>query len=246
MKSRKFEKTDRIMKYIIKIGFILLMLCVPVFLFSFQVKKAKSINWINVSYTDCLKNKLPCECEELTRTYFAMTLDTNKRSAFYGVSLLKYNLNEFEQFKIKEESSNHYKVFKSYKDSIRIIGTLVLNKDTAYFIDKETHKTVFVNYGVSESFNKYQYLKQNVDLLNKSFHKRKYPSLENILKEDSLNCNCNKELGKVNLLWVEGRDKSWILEQNKGNIYLYDYVNSADDRSIPPKIDKRLIKSFKW
>lgn len=44
----------------------------------------------NIDYVECLKNKLPCDCEEITHTYFSIALDTVIYSKHYGVALSKF------------------------------------------------------------------------------------------------------------------------------------------------------------
>ncbi len=173
-------------------------------------------------------------------TWPKMMWDTNRNSKFYGAMGLRYSENEFEQWDIERKTDGTYKVYIQLEDTVSIIGTLLLKENTLCFFDKKNKKSTFKKYGNA------QYLKQNVLLLNKAFMKRGYSLLEKTFNEDSLNCSCNKELGIINLVTVNGSDKSWILEQENDSVFIYDFTNSSDGKTVPPRINKKLLKKYKW
>jgi hypothetical protein len=92
--------------------------------------------------------------------------------------------------------------------------------------------------------SEFQYQMLNINLLNKAFIKRNYPLLETTLIDETLSCGCNKELGELNL--ISGKSKSWIIEQNSDSVFLYDFINSSEGKSIPVRIQKKLLKAYKW
>jgi hypothetical protein len=77
---------------------------------------------------------------------------------------------------------------------------------------------VFINFGTTADGH-FAYGKEHINLLNSAFLKRGYPILEKILKTNSLSCNCNPELGPVNLISA-GRS-GWILEQSEDSLFIY-------------------------
>lgn len=209
-------------------------------------KDTNSYIWFSNDYVNCLENQLPCECEKIANNYFFITLDTNKKSKFYGVKALKYNDNEFEQFDIKETTSGTYKAYTNIEDTSSYMGLIVLQKNILFFIDRSNNKIVFKNYDRQDNNDELQYGKQNIKIINNAFVRRGYLPLERILNQDSLSCNCNNELGGVNLITVNGYTKCWIIEQKGDSIYVYYFVNSSDDKIVPFIINKKLIEKYKW
>jgi predicted esterase len=201
---------------------------------------------MNIDYNKCLENHFPCECEQLIKTYFAMTLDTNKGSKEYGIYLLKHHENEFEHYNIIKNNLGNFELYPHGVDSNKSIGYFELTDNKVYLFYKNNNKSVFALYKSSEKIDEYTYASMNIELLNKAFSKRKYPSLERIFNKDSLRCDCNYELGGVNLVWVHNSTTSWLFEHNGMSVFLYDYVNSNEDESYPPKVIKKLIKIYTW
>jgi hypothetical protein len=226
---------------------ILITIAALLVLSSFIMPNKQSVrrsNWINVKYKRCLENKLPCECEKITKTYFTISLDTNAKSESFGALFLKYDENEFDEYNIEKKPDNTYGAFRKIKDSIYSMGHLVLKNDSLYYFDEENVKSAFIHYGNSN--DEYDYRKENISLLDNAFIKRGYHKLENILNQDSLSCDCNKELGKINLISIDKKSRAWIIEQDKDSLLLYDYVNSSEGKREPPAIIKKLFKGYKW
>jgi len=238
MKFQKFYK-------LIKGQSLLTLLCgfTLIILFCFFVRTGKATNnkiWMNVKYLKCLRNKLPCECENQTKTYFTAMLDTNRMSKFFGIDLLKYDQMEFDHYSIRRKSMNYYEVFESNKNS-EIFASLFLSGDTLTVLEKKD-KMIFVS-GNSDKYDENQYGKQNTKLLNVAFKDRGYDTLEKTLNQDSLDCFCNKWIGKINLISVTGKEKAWIIEQHKDSTYIYVITNNpGPDDSIV----KKLFKKYKW
>lgn len=213
---------------------------------SWKPDKRKSFtkNWINIEYVKCLKSRLPCECEEMAVPFFLIRLDTNQTSKSFGIRFYGSSNMEFMSKRLKVKSQNTYDVFDNLNDSLHYYGTIVLKDDTLTFFNKNNEKLVFANFGNSLADDEYQYTKENIILLNESFQKRQYESLNKILGQNILYCDCNKELGGVNL--VSGGKKSWILEQRNDSLYIFNYLNSLDDKSLPPVIKKKIVKKLRW
>jgi hypothetical protein len=87
-------------------------------------------------------------------------------------------------------------------------------------------------------------LKDNVDLLNQSFLARGHPTLEEIVKEKALNCDCNKWMGHVNLLSVYGEPKSWIMEIKTDSLIIKKITNV--DRDPDDSVQTEKVASYKW
>jgi len=198
--------------------------------------------WLNVKYMECLKHGLPCDCEKNIETYYSLVVDTNSSSKYFGVALSKYNLMEPQIFPIKKTGYNVYEIATNKKDTTSW-AKIVIKKDSIYFIEKNM-QSVFYKTNYSGKYNIQHYLFDNVDLLNKSLTKRGYPKLENIVRYDSLNCECNKWKGNVNMLSVDGKPQSWILEIKNDSLYINTITN------IDPDPDDTLVtkkfKVYKW
>jgi hypothetical protein len=199
-------------------------------------------SWLNVGYIECLENRLPCECERLTETYYSIVVDTISKSKNYGVALLKFNQMEPYIYPIKRIDSNKYAVLKSKKDSTSW-GSIIMKKDSLYF----TYDNILSKFFNSKNANAYDwksYMAGNVTLLNRSFVKRGYPKLEEITKQDSLLCNCNKWMGNVDLLYVKGKSQSWILEIKNDSLHIDVIINADRDPDDPVHTEKLI--SYKW
>jgi len=196
--------------------------------------------WLNIEYVDCLKNNLPCECEKLTNTYYSIVLDTNSNSKNYGIALSKYEQMEPYIYPIKKTGLNEYEVL--LKDNSSWVK-LTINEDTLNFIENSV-LSKFVKMGVLSEFNTQHHVKYNVSLLDKSFTSRGYPTLEEIVIQESLRCQCNKWMGNTNILYVKGEPKSWILELVNDSLEIKRIVNVEREPDDPVKTKK--IKSYKW
>ena len=129
--------------------------------------------WLNVKYEECLKNKLPCECEEIVQTYYSIALDTNINSKNYGIALSKFEQMEPFIYPIDKINENEYEVLKK-RGSNTYWAKLVVKKDTLYFSENNM-LSKFVKSEKCKVFDVQHYTVDNVDLLNKSFIAHGYP-----------------------------------------------------------------------
>jgi len=74
--------------------------------------------------------------------------------------------------------------------------------------------------------------------------KNQNQTLETILKQNSLTCNCNPELGTINL--VSGNKNAWILEKRGNSLFIYKWTNIPKVKTIDLKIEKKLIKTVEF
>ena len=200
--------------------------------------------WLNTKYTECLKNKLPCECEKITETYYSLAIDTNSSSKNFGVALSKYNLMEPNIFSIKKIGLYEYEVISNERNATTW-AKLLIKKDSIYLIENAT-QSVFYKTNNSNKYNTQHYLFDNVDLLNKSLAKRGYPRIEEIVKDDSLICECNKWKGNINLLSVEGKPQSWILELKNDSLFINTVTYPNEDPDPDDPIIPKKFKTYKW
>jgi hypothetical protein len=184
-------------------------------------QEPKNKKWLNVDYINCLKSDLPCACQKKVGKFYALTLDTNKLSKNYGVSLAQYRDREPSNFLTKRTLPNTYDLFKNDKDDTIRIGKLIINKKELNFIYNDLENLHFLLSPVQNLYE-YQYEKQNVFLINKLLKSRGYLTLEDILNEDSLSCSCNKDFGNINLIISEGGKKYWIIEKEMNSFLIYN------------------------
>ncbi|MEJ0034192.1 MAG: hypothetical protein WDO15_29385 [Bacteroidota bacterium] len=214
-----------------------------------MLRKHPIKSWINTQYIECLKNKLPCECETLTSGPFVLIMDTSLNSTSFGVRWRWGQVNEFDSYGFRKESESRYDIFVDLSNNE--FGSILLGKDQLYFMDSANKKSTFVPFGKSEnratslavSDDDSGYTMENISQLNKAFIKRHYPRLQKILNEDSLSCSCSNGLGTINV--ISSPHKLWIVEQRRDSVVLYDF-EMPPYKSVPPIIKKKIYKSYKW
>jgi len=199
-------------------------------------------NWINTDYINCLKNKLPCECEKEVVSYFIIKLDTIKLS----ILLLKYVDLEEEQYNIRKVSDSSYNVITINEVNNKCIGKIFINDQRLYYIDDSNEKLVFDYFGVSNFGNTVDDSKFNIELLNKAFLNRGYLNLEKIVQYDSLACYCNKWKGKINFLYSLGEPQSWILEIKNDSLFINTVTYPNEDPDPDDTIIPKKFKAYKW
>ena len=214
-----------------------------------------SKNWISISYLKCLENELPCECQKkeihtLIRFDTLYTVTSELDTIYSYATIYDGIIYDPETYELKKENKSTFLVYYTpnetefFKDSIYKMGTLEILNDTLYYSDyKAKSKTAFVNYG-NTGDDEWTYTKEHIYLLDSAFIKRKYPSLESILHTTEIHCNCNKELGLINL--ISGKKDDWILKKNNDTLYIYKWTNAPKAKQIDPKIKKQLIQKYKW
>lgn len=199
-------------------------------------------SWLNIEYVECLKSSLPCECEKRIAAYYSLVLDVNPDSKNFGVALSNFELMEPYIYPIKKVSSNEYAVLKSREDASSWAKIIVNEKELQFVEGSSISK--FTRSKQSEGYDLDHYYKDNVALLNKAFAARGYPQLGEIVREDSLNCDCNKWMGRQNVLYVKGAPKSWIIEMKDDSLQILKITNTDRDPDDPVQTEK--IASYKW
>ncbi len=180
-------------------------------------------SWVNVKYAACVGNELPCECERTINGYFSLVLDTNRNSNRFGVALSSFEEMEPDIYPIKKINVDEFLVLKSLQDPSAWAEVTLKNDTASISIGGKTDK--FVRSLSSKTYDLDHYYKDNIKLLNEAFHFRGYLELEKILKRDSLNCDCNKWMGHVNLVSVQGAPAAWILSIERDSLKIRTIVN---------------------
>jgi hypothetical protein len=207
-----------------------------------QVKNQNVTCWLNIQYTDCLNNYLPCECEKVVRTYFAISIDTSLEPELHRIALLKYGQMESFYFRLKKVGIDKYEILKSENLNEKI-GSISFNKDTLYFYEEDMFSK-FILTGTCRRLDNTSVLIDNAKLINKAFINKGFTSLNEILTQDTLQCDCNKWIGGLNFLSIKGKPNSWVLEQVNDSLFIYKVINIESDPDDP--IIKKKIYSYKW
>ena len=209
-------------------------------------KQARSIfsNWVSLDYQNCLKKDLPCECEK-SKEYFRISLETTKKFIWLYKGREHYEPNIYE-FKII--SQNNLEVYSEqysqtlFKDTLTIIGQIIIKNDTLIFTDSLSKQTKFILYSIGD-YN--HYFEEQIKLLNAALTIRAYDNLNETLHSDSLLCYCNWEL-EDGLNIVFGGERNWIIEIKDTKLYIYEWINPPQEKTGELKISKKLIKKLKW
>lgn len=198
-------------------------------------------SWLNVRYIECLKNSLPCDCQKITETYYSLVLDTNPQSKTFGVALMNFELMEPSMYPIKKIASDEYAVLKSREDA-STWAKLIIKDNELHFTENNTLSKFTKS--KANGYDLQHEVLDNVALLNKSFTARGYSKLEEIVNEDSLRCDCNKWMGKVDMLYVKGAPKSWIMSLKNDSLTIQKITNVDRDPDDPVQTVK--VASYKW
>jgi len=200
--------------------------------------------WLNAKYIECLKNKLPCECEKNIKEYFSLIIDTNSLSENFGVSLLKFDLMEPDVFPMKKVGTNRYSILMNKEDTTGW-AQIFIKKDSIFLIENNT-QFAFCKTNHSIKYDIQHYKFDNIDLLNKSLAKRGYPKIEEIVNSDSLACYCNKWKGNINFLYSLGKSQSWLLEIKNDSLYIDLVTYPSEDPDPDDPIIPKKFKAYKW
>jgi len=198
--------------------------------------------WLNTEFIECVKNKLPCECEEITLTYFSITLDTVPDSRFYGIALLKSQQLEPFVYPIRKLELNKYELLVA-EDSNNSWARIEILNDTLFFFEDNTLSKFINLHGCSE-FNALHYRKANVDLFNKALEDRGYPRIEAIVGHDNLGFYCNHWLGGLNLLSTQGKPFGWVINILNDTLTINEIINIERDPEDP--ILMKEIHCLRW
>ncbi|GCC52389.1 hypothetical protein SanaruYs_26260 [Chryseotalea sanaruensis] len=202
----------------------------------------KGQSWLNIEYVECLKNSLPCECEKNTETYYSLVLDTNDDSKNFGIALSNFEEMEPQFYPIKKIGSNEYAVLKSREDASSWAKVIIKDWDLQFIEGNVLSK--FTKSNKSTGYDLNHYYEDNVDLLNRAFTARGYPKLEEIVKESTLKCVCNKWMSRQNVLYVYGAPKSWIIEMKNDSVQIFRITNT--DRDPDDSVRTEKVASYKW
>ncbi|GAB6013519.1 hypothetical protein [Viscerimonas tarda] len=207
-------------------------------------------NWINIEYIRDRENYLPCEC-----------VDTINYCFFISIAQ-KYDREESDEDKIPEcvlhyiiqtEPRQYYiididseKCFISGEDENwnTKIFELTFKGDTLLLIDNIGSRQ-FIRSVVPFDFwgNKSPVGFENINLFNKSLLSRGYATIQTILKEDSLQMDCNAWLGNRNMVYSTNARKSWVLEIKNGFLYIEKVIKHRDPLD---EVKTTVVKKMKW
>ena len=143
-------------------------------------------------------------------------------------------------YKIEKTGLNEYEVLNKDNNSW---AKLLIAGDTLNFIENNKLSR-FEKMGELKNFDAKQYVEYNVSLLDKAFTLRGYPTLEEIVAQKELKCECNEWMENTNMLYVKGEPKSWILELVNDSLNINEIINIDRDPDEPVKI--RNVKTYKW
>lgn len=232
-----------------KLYVLLAIYCFVLFTCSGQnIDRIRGTNWISVDYIEQMKNRLPCECADSVNYCFYISIASeninagnNEEDEIIPEGIIN-NIIQTEPtpFYILFSDSIKYIISVDYKSKY---GELTLNGDTLFLIDRISSKK-FIKSTIPFDFfgNKYTSYLDNITLLNNALSLRLYPSIQTILKEDSLRMDCNAWLGDINMVYNQ-KGKFWILEIIDGYLFIRKVVKHEDP--LAP-ITTKVIKVLKW
>lgn len=206
-----------------------------------QNSKSNGLCWLNIDYVECLKNKLPCDCEEITHTYFSITLDTAIYNKDYGVALSKFEHMEPFIYPIRKVKLNEYEML--IKEDGNSWARIKIKNDTLHLFENNTLSKFIKSHECSE-LNTQHYKKANVHLLNIALEARGYPKLEEIVNQDYLMCECNKWINNSNVLYVKGKPNAWIIDILNDSLEIKEIINMDRDPEEP--VQNKKIQNYKW
>ncbi len=196
--------------------------------------------WLNTRYIECLEDKLPCACEQLTETYYSVSIHAAPNGNAGQIALAMYSQNEPYSYSFIKTEAADYTILSSSSDSVGWASFRIKN-DTLEFMGKNS----------SSKFSRTTTLlredhptSENVRYLNQALAKRGHPTLEKILGSSYLRCTCNKWMENTNVLYVKNTARSWIVEIAEDSLHLNTILNTHSDPDAPV-LTKKLI-SYRW
>ncbi|MES2064839.1 MAG: hypothetical protein V4456_23180 [Bacteroidota bacterium] len=213
--------------------------------FSMPLKPNQTVtSWLSVEYMDCLSKKLPCDCEKTVNKYISINLDTSLTSNTERITLYGHPQLEPFFYKLSRLNDNRYNILTGEKEPKKL-GAILLNKDSLYLYAHNV-KTKYVKIGTSNKLDNYNYQAENIHIINNALKKNGHPSLNKILSENLLSCECNKAVDRrVNMVSVKGKPDAWVLERDKDSLYIYKIMNAdadPDDAIVKKKIYQYKMK----
>jgi hypothetical protein len=198
-----------------------------------------------------MEDYLPCECFDSINYYFYISIAPKFIDKDMEIDIQKipegvlHQVIETEptQFYILSADSTKYIISI---DSENKDFELTLKGDTLLLIDSISSKKFIKSLIPYEGFwNKCTNCLDNITLLNKALSLRGYPSIQTILKEDSLSLDCNAWLGNRNMIYSRKTvKKCWVVKIFDGYLHIYKVSNHHRDPLDP--ILKKEIKRLKW
>jgi len=214
-----------------------------------NINSIRGTSWISLDYIRDMENYLPCECSDSINYYSFISIapklvaDDTMEEQYIPEGVLNYIIQtEPTQFYILDSDSTKYIISG---DSKKRNFELTLNGDTLFLIDGISSNK-FIKSVIPFDFweDKYSVYSENITLFNKSLSLRGYPTIQKILKEDSLRMDCNAWLGNRNIIYSRDKRKSWVLEINNGYLYIEKIINP--NRDPLDAIKTKVIKKLKW
>lgn len=202
--------------------------------------KENCSNWISENYVKCIQHQLPCECEKEADSYFVIKLNISDST----ILLFKHNDLEVEQYNIEKKQGNCYQIKTVDGLNGKIVGKFIIKGNKLLFFDSKNTKITFQYYGKSEFLNNISYSEENISLLNETFIRKGYDSLEKILKSTSLKCHCTHENKRLNIIWSDNNSHQWLIEIKNDSLYINTIINI--DASPEDSLVTKKFKAFKW
>ena len=193
--------------------------------------------WINIEYMRCLSNNIPCKCSSIKSKYsFAITENNmGKIKTFWNRNL---NENEIDEYQIKKYTSTN-------KNFAIVLGDIFIKKNVITLHTKDGKIVKYQFLMQSDTFSENYCSIKILEQINDRIKRKNDKSIYDFVPINA-GCDCNNELGKINLITKRGDSKSWLLEkQEDGNkIILYEIIDREDGKTINTSIVKKYIYSF--
>lgn len=222
-----------------------------------QSQIATSIsNWINTDYVACLKNNLPCQCENEVQGYIAISILPNyskTRTGNYYVAIYTgmIECNFYFADRVQEGTYVLYKAHRFYEertnDVAEVWGEMREVDDRLILYDlRDNQYFTFIKSNIESdsSYPEFFLGYENVKYMNEAFTSRGHPPLEEIIKMDSLSCDCNHWMRGTNLVTIWQKPYAWILELDSGYLKIEEEINLYRDPLDP--VETRLLYKAKW
>ena len=218
-----------------------------------NIDSIRGTSWISLDYIKDMENYLPCECFDSINYCCYISIaqklvrdSTDTETHILPDGILNYIVQtEQRLFYIIAEDVDKYTIAGEDENWVSKTFKLRLTKgDTLLLIDG-VRSSKFIKSAIPFDFwkSKYSVDLENITLFNKSLSLRGYPTIQEILKEDSLRMDCNAWLGNRNMIYAPNTKKSWVLEINNGYLYIEKVINHRDPLD---EVKTKVIRKLKW
>lgn len=218
-----------------------------------NIDNIRGTSWISLDYVRDMENYLPCECFDSTNycCYISIAQKLNRDSIDEEEQnipdgILNYIVQtEHRLFHIIAEDSDKYIIEGEDGNWNSKTFELILTKGDTLLLVDGISSSKFIKSAIPFDFweSKNPVNLENIALFNKSLSLRGYPTIQEILKEDSLRMDCNAWLGNRNMIYSPNTKKSWVLEINNSFLYIEKVINYHDP--IDP-IKTKVIQKLRW